>query len=246
MEYLLFLLIGIIGNIIGTLVGGGGLITLPTMMLMGVPVHSAIGANKVSNMVSAFSSFYTIYKRKELAWIEMRSVLLVSLVGGTLGGLFASLMSSQTLTLIAIILLGFALIMSFMGGADFGDKERFTMNRKNGPILLGVGFYDGMFGPGSSTLALYTYAHEKISYIKAVGLSRVGVFAMCSGAAITYIATGKIEWPLTLILMVGSTIGAQIGIVLARKVKANQVKLLLRLVTILLIVQLVYDFIHQL
>lgn len=89
------------------------------------------------------------------------------------------------------------------------------MNRKNGPILLGgVGFYDGMFGPGSSTLALYTYAHEKISYIKAVGgLSRVGgVFAMCSGAAITYIATGKIEWPLTLILMIGSTIGAQIGL----------------------------------
>jgi len=155
-------------------------------------------------------------------------------------------MSSQALTFIAIILLGFALMMSFMGGADFGDKELFIMNRKNGPILLGVGFYDGMFGPGSSTLALYTYAHEKISYIKAVGLSRVGVFAMCSGAAITYIATGKIEWPLTLILMVGSTIGAQIGIVLARKVNANQVKLLLRIVTIVLIVQLVYDFIQQL
>lgn len=246
MEYLLFLFIGIIGNVIGTLVGGGGLITLPTMMLMGVPVHSAIGANKVSNMVSAFSSFYTIYQRKELAWNEMRSVLLVSLIGGTLGGLFASFMSSQSLTFIAIILLGFALVISFMGGADFGDNERFTMNRKNGPILLGVGFYDGMFGPGSSTLALYTYAHEKISYIKAVGLSRVGVFAMCSGAAITYIATGKIEWPLTLILMIGSTIGAQIGLVLARKVKAHQVKLLLRIVTIVLIVQLVYDFIHQL
>ncbi len=125
MEYLLFLSIGIAGNVIGTLVGGGGLITLPTMMLMGVPVHSAIGANKVSNMVSAFSSFYTIYRRKELAWSEMRSVLLVSLIGGTLGGLFASLMDSQTLTLIAIILLGFALIMSFIGGADFGEREQF-------------------------------------------------------------------------------------------------------------------------
>ncbi|MFB7158795.1 sulfite exporter TauE/SafE family protein [Lysinibacillus sp. NPDC056232] len=245
MEYLLFLLIGIVGNVIGTLVGGGGLITLPTMMLVGVPVHSAIGANKVSNMVSAFSSFYTIYKRKELLWSEMRSVLLVSLVGGTLGGLFASFMSSQTLTLIAIILLGFALIMSFIGGAEFGDKESFTMNRKNGPILLGIGFYDGMFGPGSSTLALYTYAHEKISYMKAVGLSRVGVFAMCSGAAITYIATGKIDWTLTIVLMIGSVIGAQIGIILASKVKANQVKLLLRIVTIVLIVQLVYDFFKQ-
>ncbi|MGE7954428.1 sulfite exporter TauE/SafE family protein [Lysinibacillus xylanilyticus] len=246
MEYLLFLVIGIAGNVVGTLVGGGGLITLPTMMLMGVPVHSAIGANKVSNMVSAFSSFYTIFRRKELLWSEMRSVLLVSLVGGTLGGLFASFISSQTLTLIAIILLGFALIMSFIGGAEFGEKESFTMNRKNGPILLAVGFYDGLFGPGSSTLALYTYAHEKISYLKAVGLSRVGVFAMCSGAAITYIATGKIEWPLTFVLMIGSVIGAQIGIILARKVKANQVKLLLRIVTIVLILQLVYDFIKQL
>ena len=47
-----------------------------------------------------------------------------------IGGLFASFMSSQSLTFIAIILLGFALVMSFMGGADFGDKERFTMNRK--------------------------------------------------------------------------------------------------------------------
>ncbi|WP_235473597.1 sulfite exporter TauE/SafE family protein [Lysinibacillus macroides] len=120
------------------------------------------------------------------------------------------------------------------------------MNRKNGSILLGVGIYDGMFGPGSTTLALYTYAYEKIAYIKAVGLSRIGVFAMCAGAAITYIATGKIEWSLTLTLMLGSVIGAQIGIVLARKVKANQVKLLLRIVTVVLIVQLVYDFIHQL
>lgn len=246
MEYVLFLVIGIAGNLIGTLVGGGGLITLPTMMLMGVPVHSAIGANKVSNMVSAFSSFYTIFRRRELSWAEMRSVLLVSLIGGTLGGLFASFMSGQTLTLIAIMLLGFALIMSFIGGADFGEEESFKMNRKNGPILLGVGFYDGLFGPGSSTLALYTYAHEKLSYIKAVGLSRVGVFAMCSGAAITYIATGKIEWPLTIVLMFGSIIGAQIGIILARKVNAKQVKILLRVVTIVLILQLVYDFFQQL
>ena len=67
----------------------------------------------------------------------MRSVLLVSLIGGTLGGLFASFMSSQTLTFIAIILLGFALVMSFMGGADFGDKERFTMNRKTVLSFLG-------------------------------------------------------------------------------------------------------------
>ena len=246
MEYVLFLCIGFVGNIIGTLVGGGGLITLPTMMLVGVPVHSAIGANKVSNMVSAFSSFYSIFRRKEITWQELRPVFLISIIGGAVGGMLASFMSDQFLTVIAILLLGFALVMSFIGGGDFGDKSIFTINRKNGSILLGVGIYDGMFGPGSSTMALYMYAYEKITYIKAVGLSRVGVFAMCSGAAVTYIATGKIEWPMTLALMVGSILGAQIGILLARKVKASHVKLLLRTITILLMLQLVYDFVSQL
>lgn len=245
MEYVLFLFIGFVGNIIGTLVGGGGLITLPTMMLVGVPVHSAIGANKVSNMVSAFSSFYSIFRRKELTWQELRPVFFISIFGGAVGGMIASFMSSQLLTFIAILLLGFALVMSFIGGGDFGDKSAFTINRKNGSILLGVGIYDGMFGPGSSTMALYMYAYEKIAYIKAVGLSRVGVFAMCSGAAVTYIATGKIEWPITLALMVGSIFGAQIGIRLARKVKASHVKVLLRAITILLMLQLVYDFVSQ-
>lgn len=246
MDYLLFLFIGFVGSIIGTLVGAGGLITLPTMMLVGVPVHSAIGANKVSNMVSAFSSFYSIFRRKELTWQELRPVFIVSILGGTLGGVIASFMSSESLTMIAILLLGFALVMSFRGGGDFGDKSTFIINRKSGSILLGVGIYDGMFGPGSSALALYMYANEKISYIKAVGLSRVGVFAMCSGAAVTYIVTGKIEWPMTLALMAGSIIGAQIGILLARKVKAGQVKILLRAITILLMLQLVYDFVSQL
>lgn len=232
-----------VGNVIGTLVGGGGIITLPIMMLMGVPVHSAIGANKVSNTVSAFSSFYSIFRRKEISWQELRPVFVVSLIGGKIGGLIASLMSSNTLTLLAILLLGFALVMSFIGGADFGDQFAFTMNRKNGAILLGVGIYDGMFGPSSNTLALYTYAYEKIAYLKAVALTRVGVFAMCSGAAVTYIATGKIAWPMTLALMAGSIIGAQIGIRLARKVNASQVKVLLRGITIVLMLQLVYDFI---
>lgn len=69
---------------------------------------------------------------------------------------------------------------------------------------------------------------------------------MCSGAAVTYIATGKIEWSMTLALMVGSIFGAQIGILLSRKVKASHVKILLRAITILLMLQLIYDFVLQL
>ncbi|MCK1999139.1 sulfite exporter TauE/SafE family protein [Psychrobacillus psychrodurans] len=242
MEFLIFFIIGIVGNVVGTLVGGGGLISLPMMLLMGLPVHSAIGANKVSNTVSSLSSFLVIFTKKEVTGKEALSVLVFCLGGGIIGGLIASFLSGEVLTIIAIILLSFAFVTSFMGKGNFGGKETFQLNKKTVPALLGIGMYDGMFGPGSSTLALYLYASEKIAYIRAVGLARIGVFSSCFGASITYISTGKIIWPVTLALMLGAIIGAQLGLRLARKLKAEHVKPLLRVVTILLLVQIVVDY----
>lgn len=244
MEYILFFIVGLVGNVVGTLVGGGGLISLPAMLLMGLPVHSAIGANKVSNTVSSLTSFFVIFKQKEVSGREAMSVIAFCLSGGILGGLIASFLSSDTLTIIAILLLSFAFITSFMGKGNFEGSEPLHVNKKTGPALLGIGVYDGMFGPGSSTLALYLYASQKIAYIRAVGLARIGVFASCFGASITYISTGKIMWPITLCLMLGAVVGAQLGVRLARKLKSNQVQLLLRLVTVLLIVQIVVDYLR--
>lgn len=242
MEFVIFFTIGIIGNIVGTLVGGGGLISLPTMLLMGLPVHSAIGANKVSNTISSLSSFLVILKKKEVSTKEALLVLIFCLGGGILGGLIASFLSGSALTLIAIILLSFAFVTSFMNTGNFEGTEQFHASKKSGAALIGIGMYDGMFGPGSSTLALYLYASQKIAYIRAIGLARVGVFASCFGSAITYISTGKILWPLTIALMLGSIVGAQFGVRLARKLKTKHVKPLLRLVTVLLVVQMIVDY----
>ena len=242
MEFILFFCIGVAGNVVGTLVGGGGLISLPTMLLMGLPVHSAIGANKVSNTISSLSSFLVIFKRKEVTVKEAISVLAFCLGGGIIGGLIASFLSGSTLTIIAIILLSFAFVTSFIGKGNFDGLETFQVNKVTGPALMGIGMYDGMFGPGSSTLAMYLYASQKIAYLRAVGLARIGVFASCFGSAITYISTGKIIWPLTLALMLGAIVGAQLGVRLARKLKSEQIKPLLRVVTVLLIVQIMVDY----
>ncbi len=238
----MFFLVGFAGNIVGTLVGGAGLISLPIMLLMGIPVHSAIGANKVSNTVSSLSSFLVIFKSKEVSMKEAISVVVFCLGGGILGGLIASFLSGNILTIIAIILLSLAFVTSFLSKGNFDGTEQFKVTNKSGPALIGIGMYDGMFGPGSSTIALYLYASQKIAYIRAVGLARIGVFASCFGSAITYITAGKIIWPLTLALMLGAIVGAQFGVKLARKLKNEHIKPLLRLVTILLIVQMTVDF----
>ena len=158
-------LVGLIGNIIGTLAGGGGLITLPTMLLLGMPAHSAIGANKVSSMISSFSSIATVLRSKELTKEEVLPIGIICAFGGILGGLSASFISVKTLTLIAIVLMCFSFILSLVGKSNFGDIVTLKVSKKLSAVLLAIGFYDGLFGPGSGTLFIYAFAKEKLSYM---------------------------------------------------------------------------------
>lgn len=241
LEYILIFLIGIIATTLGTLAGGGGLISLPAMLLMGLPIHSAIGANKVSNTVSSFSSFYVLLRRKELTFKESFWIIPVSLGGGLTGGYIASLISSENLYKVAIVLLIFAFISSFLSKGNFSEDKPLRPSKVSVPGLYGVGIYDGLFGPGQGTLMLYLFAHLNVAYIRAVGYVRLATFSSCFGAAISYVSTGKIIWPLTIALLLGSVTGAQLGVRIARMLNPKFVKPILRVITVAIILQLMVE-----
>lgn len=241
MDYVLLYLIGVTATTIGTLAGGGGLISLPTMLLLGMPIHSAIGANKVSNTVSSFSSFFTLYKRKQISLKDSFWLVPFSLAGGVTGGFIASQLSSENLYVIAICLLTFAFLTSFIGKGNFTGTEPLKLSPLSGSGLFGIGIYDGLFGPGQGTLMLYLFSYLNIAYVKSVGLVRLATFSSCFGAAVSYIASGAIIWPMTLALMAGSITGAQLGVRIAEKLEPKYVKPILRVVTAMLILQLVIE-----
>ncbi|WP_404406199.1 sulfite exporter TauE/SafE family protein [Jeotgalibacillus malaysiensis] len=241
MELLFIFLTGIVATTLGTLAGGGGLISLPVMLLLGLPVHSAIGANKVSNTVSSFSAFYYLLRHKNINLKESLWIIPFSLAGGITGGLIASALPAENLTIVAVILLIFALTTSFLNKSTFEHNQTLKRGGFGAAGLYGIGIYDGLFGPGQGTLMLYLFSWLKVSYIKAVGLVRLATFSSCFGAAVTYIAAGHIIWPLTLALLAGSFLGAQTGVRLAQKMKPSQVKPLLRIVTAVLIIQLIIE-----
>lgn len=241
MEYLVLFFIGICATTLGTLAGGGGLISLPAMLVLGMPVHSAIGANKVSNTISSFSSFYYLYKEKKITFKESFWIIPVSLGGGITGGFIASKISSDNMYMIAISLLIFAFVTSFVGKKNITGEKPLEINKKSAFGLYGIGVYDGLFGPGQGTLMMYLFDHLHIAYIRAVGFVRLATFSSCFGAAITYISTGKIIWPLTIALLLGSLTGAQIGVRIAEKLTPKYVRPILRTVTIALIVQILIE-----
>lgn len=231
--------IGLFATTLGTLAGGGGLISLPAMLLLGIPVHSAIGANKVSNTVSSFSSFYYLIKKKKITLRESFWIIPISLIGGVTGGYIASNISEEYMYLVVSILLIFAFFTSFLGKKGFTGEEPLKANKHSIAGLYSIGIYDGLFGPGQGTLMLYLFSYLNISYIQAVGFVRLATFSSCFGAAVTYTIAGDIIWPLTIALLLGSVSGAQTGVRIAEKLNPKYVKPILRIVTVLLIVQIV-------
>jgi uncharacterized membrane protein YfcA len=241
MEYIIIFFIGIIATTLGTLAGGGGLISLPSMLLLGMPIHSAIGANKVSNTVSAFSSFYVLLRQKQITFKESFWIIPVSLSGGLTGGYIASLLSEENMYWIAICLLVFAFITSFLSKKGFDGDTPLRFSKSSVPGLYSIGMYDGLFGPGQGTLMLYLFSHLQVAYIRAVGYVRLATFSSCFGAAISYISTGKIIWPMTIALLLGSVTGAQLGVRIAQILNPKLIKPILRLVTVAIILQLVVE-----
>ncbi|AQQ54469.1 sulfite exporter TauE/SafE family protein [Planococcus lenghuensis] len=239
MEFITLFFIGLTATTLGTMAGGGGMISLPAMLMLGLPVHSAIGANKVSNTVSSLSSFLVVYRRKQVTFKEALLVIPLSLTGGIIGGSLAVSLSEKTMYGMAVVLLTFAFIVSFIGKRGFSGANKFKLNGKGGAGLIGTGMYDGMFGPGSGTLLMMLFGRLDLSYMRAVGLSRIAVFSSCIGAAATYIAADKIIWPMTIALLLGSLSGAQVGVRLAALLKPQYIKPLLRTVTLLLIIQII-------
>jgi uncharacterized protein len=244
MTELLVFLIGLTGTFVGTLAGGGGLISMPALLTLGIPIHSVIATNKFSNTFSSFSSFYVLLKKKK---IELKTVIFlapIGLAGGITGSLITQSISEKVMTTLAFYLLLFALVLSFIKKPKENESNHPKIPVRLFPFIYGIGLYDGMFGPGQATLHMYTYLYNGFSFLKAMALTRFMTFISCLGAAGTYLLSGFIDWKIVFFLTSGSILGAQLSVRFADKLKSHQLQFILRSITVLLILQLGWNLIR--
>lgn len=246
MDYSLLIIVfslGFVSHFISSLVGGGGLISLPTMLLMGIPIHNAIASDKFGAAVSTFFTTVSSIRKKEIAIAECLSLLTLSLVSGFIGGAIASNLPGGVLNIIALILMTFAFIMTFMSATFFGDNHDIQNKKKVFQLLSGVGFYDGLFGPGSSTLAIYVFSNDRMKYYRAVLLTRICLFGWCVGALISYISAGHMIWSMAFAIAGGAILGGYAGVHISKNINLKYIKPLLRIMTLFIIIQLIIKMI---
>jgi uncharacterized membrane protein YfcA len=241
-TFLLLVGLGMISSFIGTLAGGGGIITLPAMMLVGIPIQVGIATNKFSSGVASFTSILYLLKNKIFTIRALIAIVLAAFVGGIVGAIATTSVSEQTMNVTALLLLVFALFVTmrnkkWVSAVAKEPNGKPTILSKVVPFFIAI--YDGGFGPGSSTFGIIHFMREQYSYVKSAQLSRVLNFGSCAGAFIIFYQTGFVNWHYAIALAIGSALGTQVGLAALPRIPLKMARTLLITIIFMLIGQVV-------
>ena len=207
-------LCSIIAGFIDSIAGGGGLLTIPALLSVGIPPAQALATNKLQSSFGSFSASFYFLRRGYIDLKLIRNAILFTFIGSACGTLLVQQIDPSSLKqAIPFMLIGFALYFIF--SPHIGDEDRQQrMSFFLFSLLVGlvVGFYYGFFGPGTgSFLAISFVALAGFNLAKATAYSKLLNFTSNIASLIFFMLGGKILWQVGLIMGVGQFIGARLG-----------------------------------
>lgn len=242
--FTVFLLIGFSG-FIDSIAGGGGLISVPTYLALGMPADFILGTNKsVSSTGTSFAVFRYI-RSGTIIWPTVIYAIVAALIGSAIG---ASLASYLSRSLIFALLLAVIPILFYLQARHLqAERVKFDLTRRqviSRAILAGffIGGYDGIFGPGTGTFLLLAFMiFLQMSTREASANARIVNYASNVSAFIYFLIQGRIYWPVALVAIVGSICGNWLGSGLVIRNADKVVVPVFRFVLLLLMLKCSYD-----
>ena len=238
-----------LASFMDAIAGGGGIISVPTYLLAGVPMHMALGTNKVSSGIGTAVSTARFIKNGYIDWkLGIPSVAL-ALVGSFVGTSIQLMIDEvylQYLLLIVLPVVAFVVLRQRQFPEERGEINR----RKQCAIVwlasFVVGAYDGFYGPGTGTFLLLIYCNlAKMDVRTAGGNVKLVNLSSNIGAFVTSLRSGQVFLVLGLIGAVTSIAGHYVGSGLAIKNGSKIVRPTVVIVLILLAVKVVYELITK-
>lgn len=236
-----------LAGFIDSVAGGGGLISLPAYFFVGLPPHTAIGCNKFSAACGTTLSAARFFKHGAVDWQVAAVSALFSFAFSYVGTLLALAIPQDSLkTALVIILPIVAVFLLFK--RNFGNENTASDMPKRKALLLAccagsvIGFYDGLIGPGTGTIAIIVFSAWMHYDLKtASGNAKLLNLASNYASLIAVIAGGKVDYSIAVPAALFGILGNYIGAGFAIKKGAAFIRPLMIAVIILLFGKLFYD-----
>lgn len=237
---------GFAAGFVDSIAGGGGLITLPALMLAGIPPAQALATNKVQGVFGAATAAISYAAR---GLVDLRSQGKSALIAGAAGAVGAALVShlptDQLRLILPVILIAIAAFFAFKPGLDDLDRvQRIAPAAFAVTAVPLIGFYDGLLGPGAGSfymIAFVTLAGYGV--LKATAHTKLLNFASNLGALLAFVLVGQPLWLLGIVMGAAQVAGAMLGARLASRIGARLIKPLLVVTSTALALRLIWQLV---
>jgi len=236
-DVIIFLFfLAVLAGTIDTLAGGGGLLTIPALMLTGMPPLVALGTNKVQAAVGTATASFMMFKKKKVQWKEVKALMLYAFFGSVLGSMLVQFMNVQTLNFIIPIVLVFIVIYFIFVPVPKVNKSKLSQTTYKKSAVPLIGFYDGVFGPATgSFFALSGVLFRGHGLIHSTAVAKTLNFSTNIASVFVFVIAGKVLWIPALVMMLGQFIGAQLGSHYLFKINPKHLRILLIIMSLLML-----------
>lgn len=210
----LLIVVAILAGYIDTLVGGGGLITIPALLAAGVAPIAALGTNKLQACAGTGTASLTLLLKKKVSFTDVFSAMGTAFIGAAVGAILVQSFDPEVLellipTVIVVIIVYF--IFAPRPKAEPSD-ERISHAAYRATAVPAVGFYDGMFGPATgSFFVLAGVSLRGQTIVHASMVAKTLNFATNVASLLVFIWFGQVAFFVGFIMMLGQFVGASLG-----------------------------------
>jgi uncharacterized membrane protein YfcA len=240
-TYVILFIAAFLASLIDSIAGGGGLLTTPAMLLVGISPLNTLATNKFQSCFGTFTSTYNYYKNGLLTEPKRFLYFFLSFGGSMIGTYLVSRISNELLeSIIPILLISAAVFFILNRGPSTSNKSSSLLFIFNVIVIL-IGFYDGFFGPGTGSFFVLAFVIIKgISIMEATAITKLLNFASNFAAFLIFALKGYVIWELGLIMAVAQIGGANLGSRFAISNGEKVVRPVLVIVSILLSIRILF------
>ena len=248
LVYALGILAAFAGGFIDSIAGGGGLVTMPALLLSGVPPHMALGCNKVSACLGTCAALGNFARSGLVHWRTALTGIAFSLLGSWAGSHMALLLDAAVLGKVLVALLPVGLCAVLMPQKERGSRPSLP---QTGPrfwlpvslVCLALGVYDGFFGPGTGSFLILAFHWVlRMGLMEASATSKVLNLASNFSGTLVFIVGGVVLWKLALPMAAACILGNWLGSRMAIRIGPAAVRRFLTVSLSLLLVTLAWQY----
>ncbi|SHF02450.1 hypothetical protein SAMN05444339_10346 [Loktanella atrilutea] len=221
------MLAAFVAGMVDSIAGGGGLITVPVLVLAGAPPVTAIATNKVQGVFGAGMAAISYARGGHVDPRRQMKSALLALVAGVGGALLTSHLPTEVIRLgLPVLLIGIALFFALKPGLNDIDRaQRMAPGLFALTIVPLVAFYDGLIGPGAGAFYMLGFvALAGYGVLRATAHTKLLNFASNLGGIGAYALVASPWWGVGLAMGAAQIAGAWVGSRLAMRVGARLIK----------------------